>query len=1817
MADEPNETRAWYKVVSDFGPLKKGLQQYRTELAKTKAAEEAFNNASTKRKVSAAESALKSAKAAKTELQALRELNAEQKKANGVVKDTAAATKDAQNATEGAAKTATNAASKKKQQTTVESKLTDALKAQAKAQKDVVAAEKKAAASRRASMRQAVAALRAQERQARFVNEGLARTLGRADSGYKPTAFGKIDRSAEQAQKKAIATEEALAKAQERAAATARKKAAAVREEALALDRARQSSVRFVEDVGQVNQATGEVVESVDKVTTSTNRWRDALNNAQALLGRSSTNTAAYTRAQELLERAHSRRADEADRVTIAEAKLAQATVKYGQDSAQAVAAAARLSRARRSLAMATDVVTKAEQRLKNEGGGLPPIQRRIENGANGMYRAFQKFGNWRPRLIPPFVALIPIIGAVVAAVNPLVAILGTLGPLTLGVASSIGSLSGAFLALPGILSAVVGGIASVIASFGGVGNVFKTYGAMQKATTKAGRGGGGGGQSQADRAYDLARAEYNLAKAQKNVQKAQQNLNKAREEALADLIDLRQEVSRAGMDEERAIANLRLAQEAYWNTMADPGSTQGDKLSAVADLKEAEADLQDVRKTNEQNLKDLNEAEKKGIDNADKVVDAQENLEDAVWSQRDAQKALKQQQDGTAASADALASATADYEDALNKLSPSAKTFVLAILAMQDQWTAFKKTLQEDFFSQFVGSLDRMPRILRSIEALLRPSAVSMGQFVDQFLRLVDSPEWEADLKTIGEQNGAVLDEMGRGGLALADAFRELVVAAGPFTEWLVGSLADGVENLRDLIATGRETGELAGWLETVEGRLSRWWQVIKNIGSTLFNYSAAASDFGDWILDNLVDMTAGWAESAKAAREEGSPFRKWLEDIKPLLGEVNGLFGDFFGWFRDTAMDPEMIAQAQDLVKTIREDLGPALSEFLDVMARSNIDEMFVETLSSIIESISSIMENGGGAALETFFEVLENAFLLLEDVVKKVDPGVLKFVLSWIGALAAFAFIGQFSGLTTLFGWLLRLSKGAGGFKLLGSIFDKLKGLGGANFGGVGGFLGKLLKVGGVAGAIVSVIGGLADVGSTAYKGLDALNRGDTKGAREGITNVDSGLLFKENPLVPGPMGNPLSMLPSAAGSIDAIFGTDFKSQLQTIVDDSSKTIGQWILDTTADWNTFWGTTVPEGWNGIVDDWNTFWGTTLPEAWNGFWTTVGTEWDNFWTDMGDPETWNTAGENLGQFLLDVGTNWDTFWGTTLPEAWTNFGSNISTWWTEFSTGFQEGWDSFWGTVATNWNTFWGTTVPEAWNNFWTQFNTDVATNTTNFQSGWDTFWGGVGTNWNNFWSALTTGQLWTNIGTELTNFGNTFSTNWNNFWSGIPGAVQSAVNSIGGLWSGIQNILATPVNWVIENVWNRGIVQFWNGLASKLGWSKLDTFGGIGAPSAPQTSRPTNRGMFAQGGVLPGYTPGRDVHEFYSPTGGRLSLSGGEAIMRPEFVRMVGGEKGVEALNRKSRKGEAFASGGVWNGRGNLRGGTPTPDVPDQQNNFWNDIFSAPVKFVSDGLNNAVAPFMSGIGSSDYAEMIKKLPGKAIEGVANWAKGLAATDSPDGSGMPANAMGWLRQWNIVKAQFPWATLNSAYRPGARTVNGGLSYHGSGRAIDTTPSMEIFNWLRANFPNSRELIYSPAGGRQLQNGSNYMWGGAVRDMHWNHVHWAMKNGGVLPGLFDDGGLLQHGQIGVNRSGKPEAVLDPEQTKMFRNLFQGSGITAMPAMSAMPGLGVSTNNANRIIDNSVNIDKFITNNPVPERASESLPKAIRLTGYANNARGS
>lgn len=372
-------------------------------------------------------------------------------------------------------------------------------------------------------------------------------------------------------------------------------------------------------------------------------------------------------------------------------------------------------------------------------------------------------------------------------------------------------------------------------------------------------------------------------------------------------------------------------------------------------------------------------------------------------------------------------------------------------------------------------------------------------------------------------------------------------------------------------------------------------------------------------------------------------------------------------------------------------------------------------------------------------------------------------------------------------------------------------------------------------------------------------------------------------------------------------------------------------------------------------------------------------------------------------------------------------------------------------------------------------------------------------------------------------------------------IGQAFENVAKAIGTAWDGIKKAAAVPINFVLDTVWNNGLRSFWNDIVGELGLDDMKL------PKADLIK-------FATGGVLPGYTPGRDVHQFYSPTGGRLALSGGEAIMRPEFTRLVGGKAGVDRLNAMARRGnlQAFANGGVFDNIASFAG-----DVWDNISNAagvaW-DFISDPAGAIQRHLIDGVlAPLMGGAGDGVFGKAVGGMLKNALKGAVDLFSGGAA-------GKGTKGMGWRAMQDLVLAGIPGARITSGFRPGSRTVNGGQSYHALGRAIDIVPaSMATFNAVARMFPNASELIYTPAGMRQLLNGKPFGgWSPAVKRQHWDHIHLAMAQGGVLPGLMNGGTVTKAGYTVVGERG-PELLKLPEGAQVnpdYDELPDRGGVT-------------------------------------------------------------
>lgn len=367
----------------------------------------------------------------------------------------------------------------------------------------------------------------------------------------------------------------------------------------------------------------------------------------------------------------------------------------------------------------------------------------------------------------------------------------------------------------------------------------------------------------------------------------------------------------------------------------------------------------------------------------------------------------------------------------------------------------------------------------------------------------------------------------------------------------------------------------------------------------------------------------------------------------------------------------------------------------------------------------------------------------------------------------------------------------------------------------------------------------------------------------------------------------------------------------------------------------------------------------------------------------------------------------------------------------------------------------------------------------------------------------------------------------------------AFRAAVDVIGRVWDSLREKAAGPVRFVVNTVYNNGIRKVVNAIP--------------GVDDLPNLS-------FAAGGVMPGYTPGRDVHQFYSPTAGKLNLSGGEAIMRPEWTKMVGGPKAVERMNRAARRGVYhFASGGVFRpvpfgSPGGLHGnsgvdvgvpvGTPVASVASGRVTASYDIPGYEPRAPHGGLGyrsyGRVIQVGHGAFSTLYAHLSRRSVGAGTSVAGGQVLGL--------SGNTGNSTGPHLHFEAHGAN-PYSFFggSSNYTGSASgSVNVGKRANPLAKFMDAIKAAKGFG--------------SKVGGWFSSLSGMGAWGSMMRKMLGSKlagfrgwVNDKVPGPGPIPS-FDSGGLASGRGLVFKDVIRPERVLTPRQTESFERLVDRMG---------------------------------------------------------------
>lgn len=409
-----------------------------------------------------------------------------------------------------------------------------------------------------------------------------------------------------------------------------------------------------------------------------------------------------------------------------------------------------------------------------------------------------------------------------------------------------------------------------------------------------------------ASAARRVENAERGLASAQRTARQAQQDLTRARADAREELEDLNLSLRDAALSEEEAVLRLRQAREDL--TEARAAGAGGDDIAeldlavrrAALGVDQARERYGDLRAEQSRWARD-------GVDGSDRVASAQQRVADANRGVADAQQALAAaQRDGAREVADANRSlaraqqaaawaqrdATAQVADAQRALASAMRETGAAGSASGDkikeafanlgpEAQAFARFLASDFLPrlrEIRGAVQAtlLPRMQQSLQNLtpllpvlsdgLAETGRVLGDLGVRGSEMMASGPWRADFATIMAGNNRILDDFGTSGLSVADAFRNITVAALPMIERFSEFTRGVSEQFAAWIEGKRQTGDLQRWFAEMGDRLAELGGILKQVAVGVWDLSQALAPMGMVILETIGNTIEMIGEFARA---------------------------------------------------------------------------------------------------------------------------------------------------------------------------------------------------------------------------------------------------------------------------------------------------------------------------------------------------------------------------------------------------------------------------------------------------------------------------------------------------------------------------------------------------------------------------------------------------------------------------------------------------------------------------------------------------------------------------------------------------------------------------------------------------------------------------------------------------------------------------------------------------------------------------------------------------------------------------------------
>ena len=878
---------------------------------------------------------------------------------------------------------------------------------------------------------------------------------------------------------------------------------------------------------------------------------------------------------------------------------------------------------------------------------------------------------------------------------------------------------------------------------------------------------------------------------------------------------------------------------------------------------------------------------------------------------------------------------------EAMENLSPKAREFVRSWGGITEAFAPIRRAVQDQLFSGLASQIDALAEGgMPVLETGMTQVATSLNGLAREAVATAQTPLFQGQLSDIFEGTAAATDAFAGTVEPLMTVLAELVKIGLPlvtrFAQWAEG----GLESAAAFLASEEGAQRMSDMVDRAVDTLNQLWSIGTNLGTALSNIFGATSQDGSSLLDTIEDLTNRFAEWTGSA--EGQ------EQLATTFGMLNQIFTDL------VAIMPTVASILGTVSDTVQELPGPVQDVVTQTAAWSILLAPLLGRITSLApavgllaKGIGGLGKGIGGAAKWAFgkggffsrlaqgfkdVRVAQSAFSgragSLGGVLRKAWDGALnatKRGASAVAGAARSAWSGIQSAASAAASGIRSGANAAASAARAG--FDRLKA-------GAASAAAATRSAGQAALATARQWGSLAAQQTRAAVAatrariatIAAAAAQRTAAAAARVWAVAQRLLNAV--LRANPIGLIITAVTLLIGAL--IYAYNNVDWFRNAVDTAFRAIGDaamWV----------WDNALKPAFDAITNVIMTYvvpavlwlWNNVLVPAFQGIASIVSWAWNNVIKPI-----FSLYVSYIQTVIIPI-VLW--LWNNVISPAFKGISSAISWAWNNIIkpafaaiVGFVK------GTLAPIFQWLYLRVIQPVWN--------------------------GIKTAISLAWSGIKVVFNWLKDGVSAVKVG-----------------FETARDGIEKAWNKLKSITRKPVEFVINTVYNKGIVPVWNKVAKLVGMDELKKL----------------EVKFAAGGIMPGYTPGRDIHHFFSPTAGFLSLSGGETIFRPEFTRAVG-SRFVDFINRVARtRGVAgvraalgFARGGIYPAQSFANGG-----IVGQLEEFGKsltsivdgDALKSAAKKILDPLVESMREEFGGAGR--WAKAMISLPETISRKMLNW--------------------------------------------------------------------------------------------------------------------------------------------------------------------------------------------------------------------------------------